>query len=469
MKASKVIHVKKLILIAIAFMLMIPFSGVTVYASSGTISLSDPTVKVGDSVSVTVKVTATGSETIKTVNMNLTYDESALEFESSSEATGGNGEIQLSGEANSATKTYTLDFKALKSSTSSIIITDCEIIDSNDTEIEMSKIGSSTVTISASDSTNAKTTETNESDNQSEEATTEVSKIVTPPKKDVEVEIAGTSFTVCKIPQDMIPEGFEYIGYMYEDVAVDALQKDSIVLFYLNQSGEEAKVFYVYDTETGAFSVYAPVTASYSYTVVNLEENVTIPDGFTETEVSVGGVAVTAWQSDSNSEYYLLYLMNSEGSKELYLYDIVEKTVQRYYYSGTEDGQTDTDSYQEMYAELNENYNADMQSRMFIIYVFLVITVILIFVIINLIFRLVDKKHAALEDDEEEDEDIEFLYEDLEKKEKKKRKFLKKETTPKNQSKYEDEDDFEDDYEDSEEDYDDSDEFKVEIFDFQDK
>jgi Cohesin domain len=507
---------KRLILIVLVCLLLVPTTGATAYASSGTISLSDPTAKIGESVSVTVKITATGSETIKSVDMNLTYDQSALEFESGTQATGENGTVQLSGTADSAIKTYTLNFKALKGSTSSIKITDYDIKDSNDSAVEVSKVGSSTVTISGDESSNpeSETLDSTTQDVQATETQTEENKIVTPPKKDVEVEIAGTSFNVCKIPQDIIPEGFEYIGYMYQGKAVDALKKDSIILFYLNQTGEESVVFYVYDEQTGGFSIYAPVNSTLNYTVVNLDEDVTIPEGFTETEVSIGGVAVSAWQSGSNSEYYLLYLMNSEGTKNLYLYDIVEKTVQRYYYTSSDSTGETTDSYQTMYTELNENYNKDMQSRMRLVYIFLVLTVILVFVIINLVFRLMDKKHAVLDEDEEDDEDI--LYEEFDVSEKKVTDKNKKNSlfgSFKNEENTLD-DDYEDDYEDeleeeidkktkremkkaaklekkekakrdkelkskkdneddefenSEDDFDDSDDFELQIFDLDDK
>lgn len=460
-----IMRMKKLIMITVTFVLLIPFLKGTAYASTGTISLSDPTAKVGEDVSVTVKVTATGSETIQSVNMKLSYDASALEFKSDSQATGENGTIQVSGEADSSIKTYTLNFKSLKNSTSNIKVTDYEIVDNSGNTIELSKVGASTVTISgdsqAEDETldvNTQETMTQTTDNQTQE-----SKIVAPPKKDVEVKIAGTPFNVCKIPQDLIPEGFEYIGYTYQGVAVDALKKDNFILFYLNQVGEEPYVFYVYDSSIDGFSIYAPVNSSLNYTVISLEENVVIPEGFSETEVSVGGVAVTAWQSTINSEYYLLYLMNSEGSKGLYLYDVVEKTVQRYYGAELENTTADTESYESMYIKLNENYNKDIRSRMQIIYIFLVITVILVFVIINLIFRLVDKKHAILDedDDEEEDEELDVHVEHLDtskdiKSDKKSFFGKRRKVDEKELEEYDEnyEDDYEDDYQDDyEEDY----------------
>lgn len=490
-------EVKKLIITALACMIMLPFASITAYASQGTISLSDPTAKVGETVSISVKLTATGSETIKSVDMSLSYDESALEFDNGQKATADAGIVHLVGDADSAIKTYTLNFKALKGSTSNIKITDYEIKDNKDNVMEMSKVGSSTITISGDETTTAPN-DTQDVTSSNTESQTPESKIVAPPKKDVQVKIAGTDFYVCKIPQDAIPKGFEYIGYLYQGVAVDALKKDGLIIFYLNQVGEQPYVFYVYDEQIEGFSIYAPVGTSLNYTVVNLGEEVTIPEGFTETNVSVGGVSVKAWQSNANSEYYLLYLMNSEGSKGLYLYDIMEKSVQRFYSIGTDSAENATDSYQTMYKELSQNYNKDIQSRMYIIYGLMVVTVVLVFVILNLIFRLMDKKHAHLYEEEEEDEeeqdnyDVSFLEDEdeetldeiledqenkevsketkkemkkalkLEKKEKAKQKKLDK-AAKKSDEMYEEE------FENSEDDFDDSDDFEVQIFDLNEK
>jgi|GEM_PF-4944797 len=379
--------------------------------------------------------------------MNLSYDASALEFKSDAQATGDNGTIQLSGEADSSIKTYTLNFKSLKNSTSNIKVTDYEIIDNNANGMELSKVGPSTVTITGDNQVEDEALEatTQETIAQTSNNQTVESNIVTPPKKDVEVKIAGTPFYVCKIPQDLIPEGFDYIGFEYQGVAVDALKKDNFILFYLNQIGEEPFVFYVYDPNTEAFSVYAPVNSSLEYTVVSLEEEVTLPEGFEETQVSVGGVAVTAWQSTMNTEYYLLYLMNSEG------YDVVEKTVQRYYESELENITAGSDSYETKYNELNANYTKAIESRMRVIYIFLVITVILVFVIINLIFRLLDKKHSSVDEDDNEDDELDFHDDNLEATENNKSNkrgfFGKKSKVYEYEENLEEYDDSEDDYE----------------------
>jgi hypothetical protein len=379
----------------------------------------------------------------------------------------------------------------------------------------MSKVGSSTVTITGdaaqgTTTTDSQTGDLTTTDTQGEDATTTAAqtqevqssiddKIVNPPKKDVEVDIAGTPFYICKISKDIIPEGFEYIGYQYGDVAVDAVRKDNMVLFYLNQIGEQPYIFYLYDDATGGFFQYAPVIQGLNYSVIDIDESVVIPEGYTATEVSVGGVAVNGWQSNANSEYYLLYLMTSEGEKNLYSYDAVEKTVQRYNSATTAETTTDesTDSYQKMYTELNATYNADMQSKSRIIYGLIVFAVILVFFVINLALKLSDKRHPIVEEDDEDEEDLDFEeendtleefeddydeededYEDkieeksdrqLKKEMKKaakleKKEMLKKEKAAKKTKKTSKEEELEE-FENSEDDFDDSDDFEMQIFD----
>ena len=55
------------------------------------IAFSDPTGNAGDEITVTMKVTSTGEETIGNVDIMLSYDASALEFLSGTNATGGAG------------------------------------------------------------------------------------------------------------------------------------------------------------------------------------------------------------------------------------------------------------------------------------------------------------------------------------------------------------------------------------------
>lgn len=568
---------KKIIFALTVCFMLLPFMGKTVYASTGTISFSDPSVKVGESVSVTVKVATTDNSKLGGVDMTLSYDPALIEFESGSSASGDSGTVRIAGvvdSADSTTLSYSLKFKALKAGTAKITVSSYEIIDIDYAGVDISKVGSSAITIAgeteaklSSDCTlsslqispgtlspafdkntlnytatvsnttskvavsatpthsgasvtgvtgtdlsvgkntvrvivtaesgadvayNIEVTrqeeEKKEEVKKEEEKTedTEKSENITTDKADaeVEVEIAGVTFYICEIPEEEIPEGFSVIGYNYEDKVVNALEKNNIILFYLRTDESPTPRLYYFNEETKGFALYLPLDAPLTYAVIEDNTDLEVPKGFTKTEVSIGGIAVDSWQSDANSEYFLLYLTSSEGREGFYMYDVIEKTVQRYYSEGHTDvagteseGSSDSD-WKARYDELNGNYTKAIRQRMLFIYVLIVLAAVLAIAVINLALKLSDKRSGMYYDDDEDDfddideepeddnEDIEFIddYEAeeekiepviKEKKKKEKKKLLKKK-----------EKNSDDDIEIDEDDFDDSDDFELEIFDF---
>lgn len=140
---------KKLSLLVLAFCLVFPLFSLKAYAASGTITFSDPSVMVGDSVSVTVKVATTDGSPLGGVDLTLGYDASALEFKSGTSASGDSGTIRIAGvinDTNTTSLSYTLKFKSLKAGSSKITVSSYEIIDLNYAAVTMSKVGGSTVT-----------------------------------------------------------------------------------------------------------------------------------------------------------------------------------------------------------------------------------------------------------------------------------------------------------------------------------
>lgn len=566
---------KKIIFALTVCFMLLPFTGKTVYASTGTISFSDPSVKVGESVSVTVKVATTDSSKLGGVDMTLSYDPALIEFESGSSASGDSGTVRIAGvvdSADSTTLSYSLKFKALKAGTAKITVSSYEIIDIDYAGVDISKVGSSAITITgeseaklSSDCTlsalqispgtlspefdkntlnytatvsnttskiavsatpthsgasvtgvtgtdlsvgkntvrvivtaesgadvayNIEVTrqaeEKKEEVKEEETEDTEKSENITTDKADaeVEVEIAGVTFYICEIPEEEIPSGFSVIGYNYEDKVVNALEKNNIILFYLRTDESPTPRLYYFNEETKGFALYLPLDAPLTYAVIEDNTDLEIPEGFTKTEVSIGGIAVDSWQSDANSEYFLLYLTSSEGREGFYMYDVIEKTVQRYYSEGytaatAVDNENVSDSdWKAMYEELNGNYTKNIQKRMIFIYILLVLAAVLAIVVINLALKLSDKRNGIYydEDDfddiedelENESDDIEFI-DDYEAEEEKiepvikaKKKKIKKDKVKKKDKAAVSEDDLEID----EDDFDDSDDFELEIFDF---
>ena len=72
------------------FIAAVPGQMLTAYAATGKITFSDPTVTVGNQVSVTMKI-ATTDGSLGASDVRLQYDSSALEFVSGTSANGGAG------------------------------------------------------------------------------------------------------------------------------------------------------------------------------------------------------------------------------------------------------------------------------------------------------------------------------------------------------------------------------------------
>ena len=70
---------------------------ITSYAAAGKITFSDPTVTVGNQVSVKMKIASSDGTALGASDVKLQYDSSALEFLSGTSANGGAGSIRVLG------------------------------------------------------------------------------------------------------------------------------------------------------------------------------------------------------------------------------------------------------------------------------------------------------------------------------------------------------------------------------------
>lgn len=119
-------------------------------AASGKISFNDPTVTVGDTVTVKMKLSGTG---LIAMDATLTYDASLLEYQSSSFSgvTGGSGSISISWYDTTGVgvdgTSISFTFKAKATGTAVIKPTSVEVTDINYENVELTSKGSSKVTI----------------------------------------------------------------------------------------------------------------------------------------------------------------------------------------------------------------------------------------------------------------------------------------------------------------------------------
>lgn len=144
---------KKLIVsVMTAFMIAVigPFGQMISWASNTKISFSDPSVMVGNDVTVNMKVTS--DTALGTAEIMLSYDPGILEFVSGTSANGGAGAIKILGTMDSADQksfNFSLKFKTLQAGNAPIKVTSQEIYDVNSQALTLSKQGSATVKVTS--------------------------------------------------------------------------------------------------------------------------------------------------------------------------------------------------------------------------------------------------------------------------------------------------------------------------------
>jgi hypothetical protein len=218
-----------------------------------------------------------------------------------------------------------------------------------------------------------------------------------------------------------IPEGFEVQAYTYKDTELQAAKglAKPLLLFWLTDAEGENGAFYVYEEAADRFYRLVNLTMNQKiYTIVPADKDLTVPAGFKETTISIGGEVVPAWiaEKDMKTNFVLVYAMNWNGEKSLYRYDSVEETFQRYVREtlGEEEKvsqpETSTDGEADVRLQkMKETYEAELKKKSQIGWVLVAICVIdtalLIYVLVLRKGRRGDEEDA--EDDYEEYEEYE--------------------------------------------------------------
>ena len=404
------------------------------WAASCTVTFSDPTVTVGNNVTINVKVS--GSVAAATIWMN--YDQRYLQFVSGSGvAQGGGGSVKLdyaydSGGAGSMS--FSMTFKTLRTGKTTVDCTNYDIVDGNAEQVT-ANMGNSVVTINAkptassnnnlsalsispgtlSPSFSAGTTSYRASVSNS---TTSVAVSARAADSKAKVAVWGNTgldvgnntvtvqvtaengskktYTITvnrasgggntggntggnpggntgggnspapevtqtpeptptpmpeimvTLPDDTrlpastqlpegvtLPKGFESSQLEVEGQTLPtAVHKEGgLVAVYL--AGDEAHPagFYFYNEKTRQVQAMTPVPMSTGkLTLLDLPQELVIPEGYTSTLMELGGQQHTLLVPDQVEEpnHYIVYALDQEGKLGLYLYDVEPKSFQRY-------------------------------------------------------------------------------------------------------------------------------------------
>lgn len=357
-----------------------------VYAASGSIvaSTGSKTVVVGSTFTVTVKVSC--SETIGSWQFGVSYDSANISLQS------GDTTVVGYGDGKTKSQTYTYRFKAIKSGTAGIRIVGANMADWNTVTLFTPSVSSTSVNVKtqaqieasySKDNTlkslsvagykltpefNKNTTEYSlEVPDDTEtikvsaqvndanahvsgtgvvdvsEGSNKINVVVTAQNgstktytinvtvKDlnpINVTIEKESYTVVK-KADLLtnPTGFSPTTIKINDLEVPAFKSElaNITLVGLKNSEGTIKL-YMYDAEKKTYTLYNELKSS-SLTLYPLE-SAEIPEGFTESKITINDIEYTAYKKDNTT---IAYAMNIEtGEKAFYKYDKSSNVFMKY-------------------------------------------------------------------------------------------------------------------------------------------
>lgn len=372
------------------------------FAAGARIAFSDPTAKVGEEISVTMKFSSTDGTELGNTDVMLAYDATALEYINETEnASGGNGAIRVWSAPVGATEAATvLRFKALKAGTTQITITSWEGYDNDGQYLNVEKEGASTIKIAAIE------TSSNDARLQSLQVypgnlepsfspditsyTTSVGMDVT--KLTIDAKAANEKASVAVEGGNDLQDGENTV--VCKVTAEDGATVQKYTVIVNRVEGGAAETTGTENAESATTPAEPEVLAELDVfakklRVISVPADVVVPAGLKESSIQIGDAKVTGWVSENQEkpEYCVLYAMNETGDQNFYRYDIIDKTVQRYF---QESAAGLTPEFEKQYNDLVDDYNQMRLAPMI-----LGAAAVVLFVV--MIVLLVGKKRSAEE------------------------------------------------------------------------
>ena len=150
--------------------------------------------------------------------------------------------------------------------------------------------------------------------------------------------------------------------------------------------GKHEQAFYVTQQDDKIMLI-----ADTQYEMMSSDEGVKIPDGFYRTSILISGYTVAAFSPvpDGTPEYLLLILRKEGSEPGLYIYDRIEKTLQRYGLTAGEETPTQEEDKADEDGEIpdKEAYDKTINTLTTVIAVLSGVCMLLIIIVIRIIFR----------------------------------------------------------------------------------
>lgn len=135
-----------------------------------------------------------------------------------------------------------------------------------------------------------------------------------------------------------VPAGFEQSQLEVDGQTIPTAvhQDGGLVAVYLAGDEGHPAGFYFYNEKTREVQAMTPVAMSTGkLTLVDLPQELVVPEGYTSTLMELGGQQHTLLVPDDTEEpnHYIVYAMDEEGKLGLYLYDVEQESFQRYQFT----------------------------------------------------------------------------------------------------------------------------------------
>ncbi len=341
-----------------------------------TIHMSADSLSVGDTLSVTVTASESGS-------ISLRYNADVLQFAGSSASYTTDGNT-ITFEGASAT----LQFTAASQGTSSLIVSSPTITGS-----------SASVQVAGG----AADTQQNQD---TQDTTTQAA--------DGQFTIDGIAYVVSeRYPESAIPAGFSRTRVTIDGYAYRELSNGRITLLYLKRADDTAGdgVFYQYDEATNTVTPFAMLGTADQYVVLASPDSL-LRDSFTETTLTVGDQTLSVYKEGDDGDFYFVYGTNQDGVTGWFQYDNTDGSIQRVNEqllsqdTATEEPVTT--------ATGSDEYFGKWQKQRYLVAVLLFVIVVLAVVIINLLLsrRRRAEEEDWMDEDESDDPDMAGVEDD---------------------------------------------------------
>lgn len=393
--------------LSLCFCLCLGLFLISAYAGTAEIHFSDhETVEVGSELNVTMKIQSFDGTSLSDATVMLNYPADILQFDTGTDASGGAGSIRVSGVSNgggTTELTYNLQFSTLAPGSATISIASSEVYDSAGEVVDISALGTSLVNVNAASGT-------------SDDASLSLLE-VSPGQLSPGFSSDVTSYTVTvgsgvsslsinanasDAQATVSIQNNQELQMGDNTVTVTVLAADGTttqtytIVVSKVEGGPEVATNETSATDANGNEVTEGVqlySRGRTITILNPDESVQVPDGFRSGTIRIDDQGVQGWipEGTSEPEYCLVYGMNEDGETYFYRYDMLERTIQRFFADPGAETSVSGEEYDALMADYESSVSQN-DTRLIVI----VVLAAVIFVLIIFCAYLLTKNRALL-------------------------------------------------------------------------